>query len=371
VSHALSLPPAQTYRPATFQERGVAVPFTTPLLTGARARPDGRSNVELIVRNPSGGRGYYIFPCASVRALYPTVHDSRLNRLISSLPVLTPSTVRQATLAIATQGLAGRPAMAAAQAALAKDCEDQISTEYLLLGTLAEQTDPDAFKGVAWRRHPSIEVERQAHRIVAGLARSWHQSPDRLSSILKALAEAFAPIGVVGRLTEARLPRLLREISAMHAALVEHMRAPCDDVLFDLTDMVTLRAGPITSTSAKVLAAAKAQTKDMTGLLRSWSKSRERILELVAKLEWVLDGWEEVCLLWRSSQSVEQHRATMIEMAHRMPVLPREIEQWGALAPIPGETAAGQLISFDQNWRAGPAILNLTARNERLRAWAA
>ena len=61
----------------------------------------------------------------------------------------------------------------------------------------------------------------------------------------------------------------------------------------------------------------------------------------------------------------------MIEMAHRMPVLPREIEQWGALAAIPSETAAGQLISFDQNWRAGPAMLNLTARNERLRASAA
>ena len=368
MSHALSLPPVQTYRPATFQERGVAVPFTTPLLTGARARPDGRSNVELVVRNPSGGRGYYIFPCASVRALYPTVHDSRLNRLISNLPVLTPSTVRQATLAIAAQGLAGRPAMAAAQAALKREREDQISTEYVLLGTLAEQTDPDAFKGVDWRRHPSMEVERQAQRIVAELARSRNQSPTGLSGTLKALAEIFAPIGIVGHSTEARLPRLLREITAMHAALDERMRAPCDDVLFDLTDMVALRAGPITATSAKVLAATKALTKDMSGLLRSWHRSRESVVELVARPEWVLDGWEEVCLLWRSSHGLEQQRATMIEMAHRMPVLPREIERWGALAPIPSETAAGQLINFDQNWRAGPAMLNLTARNERLRA---
>ena len=54
-----------------------------------------------------------------------------------------------------------------------------------------------------------------------------------------------------------------------------------------------------------------------------------------------------------------------------MPVLPREIEQWGALAAIPSEAAAAQLISFDQTWRAGPAMLNLTARNERLRASAA
>lgn len=106
----------------------------------------------------------------------------------------------------------------------------------------------------------------------------------------------------------------------------------------------------------------------MAGLLHSWSRSRERVLELAAKPDWLLDGWEEVCLLWRSSRSLEQQRATMIEMAHRMPVLPREIEQWGALAAIPSEAVAGQLISFDQKWRAGPAMLNLTARNERLRA---
>jgi hypothetical protein len=51
-----------------------------------------------------------------------------------------------------------------------------------------------------------------------------------------------------------------------------------------------------------------------------------------------------------------------------MPVLPREIEQWGAVPATLNEAAAGELISFDQNWRAGPAMLNLTARNERLRA---
>jgi hypothetical protein len=157
----------------------------------------------------------------------------------------------------------------------------------------------------------------------------------------------------------------------MHAGLVERRRVPCDDILFELTDMVASRAGPITTASAKVLTATKALTQDVAGLLSLWSRSRERVMELAAKPEWLLDGWEEVCLLWRSSRSLEQQRASIIEMAHLMPVLPREIEQWGALAAIPSDAAAAQLISFDENWRAGPAMLNLTARNERLRASAA
>ena len=268
MSQVLSLPPIQTYRPATFLERGVAVPFTTPLLTGARARLGARCNVELVVRNPSGGRGYYIVPCASVRALCrPTVHDSRLNRLISTLP--SPDAFHRSAGGIVGcgPGTCGQARDGSRAGGARKERQDRISTEYLLLGALAEQIAPDAFKGLDWRRHPSMKVERQAQRIVAELARSQNQSPDRLSSTLEALAETFAPIGVMGEMAEARLPRLMKAITAMHAGLVERRRAPCDDVLSELTDMVASRAGPLTMAAAKVLTGTKALTQDVTRLL--------------------------------------------------------------------------------------------------------
>ncbi|MBU6498939.1 MAG: hypothetical protein KGQ40_10460, partial [Rhodospirillales bacterium] len=60
---AVALPPAvESFLPSTFLERGVAVPFTTPQLAGARARPGTRVPLELVVPNPSGGRGHYILP---------------------------------------------------------------------------------------------------------------------------------------------------------------------------------------------------------------------------------------------------------------------------------------------------------------------
>src|ERR1700712_5461419 len=48
------------YHPTTFLERGVAVPFTTPMLAGTRARPAEKQGLELVIPNPSGGRGVYI-----------------------------------------------------------------------------------------------------------------------------------------------------------------------------------------------------------------------------------------------------------------------------------------------------------------------
>ena len=63
----LDIPLIQAYLPATFLERGVAVPFTTPMLAGTRARPSERGGTELLVPNPSGGTGVYILPWGSLR----------------------------------------------------------------------------------------------------------------------------------------------------------------------------------------------------------------------------------------------------------------------------------------------------------------
>ena len=102
------LPPLQPYHPTTFLERGVAVPFTTPLLDGTRARPGARADVELIVPNLSGGRGVYILPWSGIREFCrPTVHDARLNQEIAGLRSVTPITIRRAARRVAAAGLAG------------------------------------------------------------------------------------------------------------------------------------------------------------------------------------------------------------------------------------------------------------------------
>ena len=55
------------YWPATFEERGVVVPFTTPMLAFARARSDGNSGLEIIVPGLSGGSGVYIIGWAKLQ----------------------------------------------------------------------------------------------------------------------------------------------------------------------------------------------------------------------------------------------------------------------------------------------------------------
>ena len=367
----MPLLPLQAYRPATFQERGVAVPFTTPVLAGTRARHGTRGHVELVVPNPSGGRGYYVLGCNAVRSLCrPTVHDSRLNKLVSGLPRVTPASVRLAALEVAASGLAGKPAMESALASLDRDQQEHVFAKFMLLGKLAGQIVPDEFDGEAWQRSPTEELEKQARDIVMRFAASFGECPDTLSVELESLADHLTPLGIAGQAGGGRIPQLLQHLTGLQGGLAEWMQDHCNDVRCELGEIIVASAQATGACTGTVIAAIQSMIGDAPSLLRNWGRFRDRLAELAGRPQWLLDGWDLVCALWRASEGPDQQGAAITEMAQLVPVLPREVAQWGIASLESGHTVASDGIRFDRDWRAGSATLQLTARNERLRAMA-
>lgn len=87
------------------------MPFTTPLLTGTRARRSDRQVLELIVPNPSGARGVYSPAAADITALgRSTLRNPVLAERIAALPVLILASVSHAAREVAAEGLAGEEA---------------------------------------------------------------------------------------------------------------------------------------------------------------------------------------------------------------------------------------------------------------------
>ena len=160
------LPPVQPYHPTTFLERGVLIPFTTPLLGGTRARPGDKHGLELVIPNPSGGQGVYIMDWTSIPALCrPTLHDRALNDRVAAVHSIAPSTIRRVAREVAAEGLAGEEAMQAALAATDTDRGDRTITNYLLLMALIEQVG--LFAGAA----PGVpDIETRARLTVARIA---------------------------------------------------------------------------------------------------------------------------------------------------------------------------------------------------------
>jgi hypothetical protein len=118
-----------------------------------------------------------------------------------------------------------------------------------------------------------------------------------------------------------------------------------------------------------MLAQTRATLADPVQLLQSWIANPDDAAGLVARCDWLLDGWEHVCLIWKLADSDSSRRAALLEMAQSLPVWPREVNDWfPAHIPLEAMNLACRVVSRNDTWRSGAAALAMIERNETLRA---
>lgn len=363
----------QPCQPTTFLERGVAVPFTTPMLAGARARPGERAGAELIVPNPSGGQGVYILPWAGVCQLcQPTVHDRRLNAKVAALARVTPSTIRLAALEVAAEGLAGRAAASAATANREIEREDRLLLNFLLLLALIEQVEPGGLGLADVGRRRTAALEQRARRAVSRIAPRLGGTPETIAEALEGIADVHAAIGLPRQDRPPRIPRLLAMLHRTRAELVTWGRDRMDD------DGVASAASVIGTVADVTLACARraltdvqAAMGDVPALLRDWRASPAWLAARAARPEWLLDGWEPICLRWLCAENEAARREAVADIMRLVPILPREVADWvGTSVDVRLAGRTRRLVRPNEDWRAD-AMLQRIARNEQLRALAA
>jgi hypothetical protein len=366
---APDLPLVQAYHPTTFLERGVAVPFTTPALQGARARPAARGGLEIIVPNPAGGRGVYILPWAGVCQLCrPTVHDTLLSERVAALGSVTPAGLRRVAGEVAAEGLAGRSAQAAAGTAAKVDREDRLTANFLLLLALTEQVYPADLGALSADRLSPRELEQRARRAVARVGPRLGRPPEAVAEALEQVAEAFAGIGVPRQRPAPRMVRLLNALARLRAdMLVWSKERPGDSAA--QAEMIGAVADLTIACAQRTLADAHALVGDMPALLRNWAAAPDPLRAAIARPEWLLDGWEQICLLWRDTTG-DSRRGALSEMALLVPVLPRETSDWvGTVIDTDLTMRFRKLVRQNEDWRSG-LIVERVARYEALRALA-
>ena len=126
--------------PATFVDRGVAIPFTTPGLEQTRLRLTDSEDLELLVQNLAGGRGAYIMAWDNVLEVMPvTLHDRLLMDALATVAPLDPYRVREVALSIAIEGAAGRSAAEIASQTMESDHQHMLLTQMELVVTLLRE----------------------------------------------------------------------------------------------------------------------------------------------------------------------------------------------------------------------------------------
>ncbi len=330
----------EAYQPKTFRERGVAAPFTTPLLAGARLRATpGRSGhvLEAIIPNPAGRRGVYIVPWSESGDLCrPTMHDARLTEILVGrldLSRLRPAMVRQAGWEAAAEGHAGRGGATAAQRVLRDNAVRFAMMSARLQPVFAGQLSETAPDPAAW---------------------------DRLTALL---ADIHLPEGAA-----ARMPTLAEAVGALAVALPEWAAARSGPVVA-AAQLVATAAKLVHGGATYLLRIAAAQIDESTTLLRDWLADPAGVERTLSRTEWLLDGWERLVLLWQVG--LPGPAVTALEMAALLPVWPDEAEAW---LELPAGTAvqwAHRPMPPSRLWTDPTVTVDQIARNERLRAMVA
>jgi hypothetical protein len=327
----------QDWRPATFQERGVAVPFTSPALAGTRVRRAER-RCDLLVPHPGGGRGIYVLALPALAEFCaPTLHDLRLAQRLATLHPLCPAGVRAAAQAVALEGAAGRAACAAARAAMARDRQ-------------ARQ----------WHEHAMrTRLDKLGHATMA--------------ADIEALCAALVEWGLdAGPGSPGRGVLLLAEIEAMGRAMSAGQE---DTGAGQSGDELAACALSLAAVGRRLMAASVAMLGDAPALLEAWARMPGTVAAVLARLTWLLDGWDQLCLIWRLARDDGQLAAAAIEIRALIPPIPPEAESWFGEAPdLPAVRRACGLMATPARRRPiaqSSQAVWLVARNERLRALAA
>ena len=339
------------------------------MLAGARVRPSDHRGVELLMPNPSGGRGVYVLNWPGVRALCTaTVHDTLLFQRLCRLATIDPASVRDAALQVASEGHAGRAAAEAAVAANARDRAQRELARLRLTTALVEQGDPDGAGGVSLAER-TADLDRRVHSVLHRIAASLGRPVAELAPALTALADLFAPVGVAAADHDARLPRLLMRLKATEADPSGWLGCDPEPDICALGETVIVAIGNAFESGTAVLQQTRSVLADPASLLRRRISDPSGVLAWATRGDWLLDGWERVSLLWLAADSAASRRAALLEMAPLLPILPREALQWSDIAI--GSDALTQLFrvtSQQDGWRSGSAGFRLIERNEKLLA---
>lgn len=368
---AANLPPIKAYHPTTFLERGVAVPFTTPLLGGTRARPADKQCLELVIPNPSGGRGAYIMGWTSISSYCrPTLHDRVFNERIAALDSVTPTTIRRVGMAVAAEGLAGEEATAAAQGTVSSDQADRTVMNYRLLMTLVEQVGRAYPKWSAASSAGGLGPADRARLTVDWISPRLGRPTEWTATALENLADIMSSIGDSAGGATGRVPRLVSMLRQARTDIADWSDTLGREDLASYVEMVCAVADFTLSLADAMIAKALAPTGNIVELLKAWSTDPNAVTQVAARPDWLLDGWERICQVWNHARDDAGRHAALVEIVGLIPVLPKEAGEWsGNQSDVDATLRVRRLIPLHEDWRTGASVaFELIARNEHFRA---
>ncbi len=361
----------EEFAPATFEERGVTVPFTTPLLSQARLRRDQNDRFEFLLPNFTAGKGTYVLPWKGLPSVMTlTLHDRLLFEEIEQLEMHSPEQIRTCALTVQATGVCGPGAATKAATLLEQDAQYLVLTQFILVTELLKLVGISA----ADLLRPGMTADdskRVARQALAKVAHMVDIAPEDMTMRVDELGEAVSPVGLPQAPKGGRLRALADRLQAF--AQTTQLFADTDP-----SDMAMLGAYVSTVANHTLTLARQriskldAACRDARQIVNDAPKLLKSIQEFVARISWLLDGWEFLIAMWDSvkDEPAATRQTTITDISRLLPLIPRE-EISHATDQLDLEAIARmqkKWVRVNQDWRTGVLDMDAVMRLEALKA---
>jgi uncharacterized coiled-coil protein SlyX len=364
------LKPNSLYLPSTFEERGTAAPFTTPLFALSRVRPDERQGLVLLLPSFGGTEGSYVVPWSAVQEIGGmSTHDRALHEEIFASKATSPDMMRAAAFKVSITGLAGPVIAEAAKKAVAEDQKKIDETHILLILALLTssgmttqelmQTNPETDE---WRVKTKAMLEKSA--------KEYGIEIDQVYDRIGELSHTLAPVGLAISRQEARLRQLLQGLGEFRQSISEWGEADLSEMA-DFAIYAAAVADLTLDMAGTMFRKLDASVQDIGLVVREWKVQGPIIKHMASRLSWLLDGWEFIIELWRSlaEQPIEEQRDGVGNLMRVLPLIPRnENEDSEEDGKKRRELFQRKRLQAHVDWRTGKYDVELVSRIEQIKA---
>jgi hypothetical protein len=356
--------------PATFEERGAVVPFTTPVLSLARVRRDQRQRLILQMPNFGSAEGAFVLPwngIAEVAVL--SVHDRALLEEIAGAESIAPESLRLIGLRVGQTGLAGPLVADAARRALEAEKRRHIELHFLLsmallnaLGLAADGLLAAGGEGGNWRQ--------QARALLAQAAPKLGLEPGDMAARLAALARVLLPHGLSSGRQDGRLRSLLYGFAEFRDGITEWSEAEKSELAV-YAGFAGFIANDTLKAADRLFGQLDAGLRDIAAIIRDWHHRAKPVVALAGKLVWLLDGWDFLFVFWEQlrDEPIELQREGVARIIRVLPQIPcNEAEGPNEALELRQQQLQGRSLPTSVDWRRARADFGVTQRLETAKA---
>lgn len=309
--------------PSDFNQRGVAVPFTTRLLFFARMRNGSSGTIEYLVPGLAGGLTTCIIPQGKIgQTLSMTVFDRALMDELSELSKISPAEIERAKLAVGLTGLGGSRLMRLARQRKEADRFATHALESLLINDLlaalgAEHVDFDGMEIEALRTRAAAALEPHAAALDA--------SVDAILSRIGQWAHLTLPIGCRDLDLEGPYTATLTDMERFAASLMDWLISePVGPA--EMAQRIAVAARKTAATAQEWVVRIEGYRADILERLKGWDTTWASLTNDVEMVSNITDGWQRMVDKWDATARMERvDQRELVELyALYLPVLPRK-----------------------------------------------